>query len=71
MKKLTILTFGMALAMCAGSLPAFADGPSIPVWSGAPIATPGDGTLNGMNPTNATVTCHGHTKTADRGGHFI
>lgn len=57
--KTTLLTLGLVLALAA---PAFADGPSIPVWSGAPIATPGDGGLFQMNPTSQNpshVNCHG------------
>lgn len=57
--KILALTLGLALALLAGSAPAFAGDPSIPVWSGAPVMAPGDDMLAGHNPTQTTGK-HGH-----------
>lgn len=66
MKTTTLIASAFALALVAGSIasiPARADGPSIPVWSGAPIATPGDGVLNQLSPSLGDhVNSHGDTR---------
>ncbi len=57
MKKTLVMTLGLVLAMCAGSVPSFAGDPSIPAWSGPPIATPGD---DGVGNVNGAVNTHNH-----------